>query len=201
MTQEIYQKAIKFAGEKHKNQKVPGTDANYLLHISNVAMEIILAHKENEDFDINYAIQLALLHDTLEDTKTEFSELKEQFGEKVALGIQALTKNDNLTSKKEKMTDSLNRINQLEKEVGIVKLADRITNLQEPPKFWEKDKILNYLNEAKLINEILKNKNEYLNTRLQAKIVEYKKYAEKITGYNNGYSSLRLNSSTEFIAF
>ncbi len=178
MTQEIYQKAIKFAGEKHKNQKVPGTDANYLLHISNVAMEIILAHKENEDFDINYAIQLALLHDTLEDTKTEFSELKEQFGEKVALGIQALTKNDNLTSKKEKMTDSLNRINQLEKEVGIVKLADRITNLQEPPKFWEKDKILNYLNEAKLINEMLKNKNEYLNTRLQAKIVEYKKYAE-----------------------
>ncbi len=178
MTQEIYQKAIKFAGEKHKNQKVPGTDANYLLHISNVAMEIILAHNENKDFDINYAIQLALLHDTLEDTKTEFSELKEQFGEKVALGIQALTKNDNLTSKKEKMTDSLNRINQLEKEVGIVKLADRITNLQEPPKFWGKDKILNYLNEAKLINEMLKNKNEYLNTRLKAKIVEYKKYAE-----------------------
>ena len=178
MTQEIYQKAIKFAGEKHKNQKVPGTDANYLLHISNVAMEIILAHKENEDFDINYAIQLALLHDTLEDTKTKFTELKEQFGEKVALGIQALTKNNSLTSKKEKMTDSLNRINQLEKEVGIVKLADRITNLQEPPKFWGKDKILNYLNEAKLINEMLKNKNEYLNTRLQAKIVEYKKYAE-----------------------
>ncbi|WGD35284.1 HD domain-containing protein [Olleya sp. YS] len=178
MTQEIYQKAIKFAGEKHKNQKVPGTDANYLLHISNVAMEIILAHKENEDFDINYAIQLALLHDTLEDTKTEFKELKEQFGEKVALGIQALTKNDNLTSKKEKMTDSLNRINELENEVGMVKLADRITNLQEPPKFWGKEKILNYLNEAKLINEMLKNKNEYLNTRLQAKIVEYKKYTE-----------------------
>jgi (p)ppGpp synthase/HD superfamily hydrolase len=50
-------------------------------------MEIILAHKENENFDINYAIQIALLHVTLEDTKTEFTELMEQFGQKVALGI------------------------------------------------------------------------------------------------------------------
>jgi (p)ppGpp synthase/HD superfamily hydrolase len=63
-----------------------------------------------------------------------------------------LTKNDNLISKKEKMIDSLNRINEFKKEVGMVKLADRITNLQEPPKSWGKNKILNYLNEAKLIN-------------------------------------------------
>ena len=178
MTQEIYQNAIKFAGEKHKNQKVPGTEANYLLHISNVAMEVILAHKMNNNFDINYAVQLALLHDTLEDTETEFDELVGEFGKEVAVGVQALTKNDNLDSKKEKMIDSLNRINQLEKEVGIVKLADRITNLQEPPKYWNKDKILNYLNEAKLINEMLNYKNEYLNHRLKTKINEYNKYTE-----------------------
>lgn len=176
MTQEIYQKAIKFAGEKHKNQKVPGTQANYLLHISNVAMEVILAYKMNNEFDINYAIQLALLHDTLEDTKTEFSELVEEFGEKVALGVQALTKNTNLTTKKDSMIDSLHRINQLEKEVGIVKLADRITNLQKPPKHWTKDKIQNYLSEAKLISELLKDKNEYLTNRLQLKIKEYETF-------------------------
>ena len=59
MTQEIYQKAIKFSGEKHKNQKVPGTEANYLVHISNVAMEILVAYMinplcilNNTDFDI-----------------------------------------------------------------------------------------------------------------------------------------------------
>jgi (p)ppGpp synthase/HD superfamily hydrolase len=178
MTQEIYQSAIKFAGEKHKNQKVPGTESNYLLHISNVAMEILLAHKENQDFDLNYAVQLALLHDTLEDTETKLSELEEKFGEKVALGVEALTKNDNLTSKKERMDDSLIRINKLEREVGIVKLADRITNLQNPPEHWGKDKIMNYLNEAKLINKVLKNKNKYLNSRLETKIVEYKNYTE-----------------------
>ena len=178
MTQEIYQEAIRFAGEKHKDQKVPGTESNYLLHISNVAMEIILAHKEKEDFDINYALQLALLHDTLEDTETEFIELENIFGKKVALGVLALTKNTKLTSKKERMKDSLSRINELEQEVGMVKLADRITNLQKPPKHWDKDKIKNYVIEAKLINKMLSNKNEYLNNRLQNKIVEYKKHTE-----------------------
>lgn len=178
MTQELYQKAIKFAGEKHKDQKVPGTNSNYLLHISNVAMEIILAHNTANNFDLNYAVQLALLHDTLEDTDTDFSELLNMFGEKVANGVQALTKNKNISSKKEKMIDSLNRINKLEKEVGMVKLADRITNLQEPPKHWKKDKIQNYLSEAIVINETLNNKNEYLNKRLESKIAEYKKYIE-----------------------
>lgn len=178
MTQELYQKAIKFAGEKHKDQKVPGTNSNYLLHISNVAMEIILAYNANNNFDLNYAVQLALLHDTLEDTQTDFSELLKMFGEKVAIGVQALTKNKNLDSKKEKMIDSLNRINKLEKEVGMVKLADRITNLQEPPKHWKKDKIQHYLSEAIVINKVLNNKNEYLNKRLENKIAEYKKCIE-----------------------
>ena len=176
MTQEIPTEVIKFAGEKHKSQKVPGTDTNYLLHVSNVAMEIILAYQENENFDINYPVQLALLHDTLEDTGTEFEELAKMFGNSVAIGVQALTKNTLLISKKEKMLDSLIRINQLEKEVGMVKLADRITNLQESPKHWRNDKIQNYLKEAALINKMLLNKNEYLNNRLQTKIAGYKKY-------------------------
>lgn len=176
--QETYQKAIKFAGEKHKDQKVPGTNANYLLHISNVAMEIIWAYKENNNFNINYAIQLALLHDTLEDTETSFKELENNFGEKVAQGVLALTKNENLVTKEERMIDSLNRINELEKEVGIVKLADRITNLQEPPKHWSKDKIDKYLKEAKLISNTLSNKHGYLNKRLLTKITEYKIFIE-----------------------
>ncbi|HEY9114571.1 MAG TPA: HD domain-containing protein [Bacteroidales bacterium] len=178
MTQEIYQKSIKFAGEKHNNQKVPGTNSNYLMHLSNVAMEIMMAYNTRNDFDIDYALQMALLHDTIEDTDTDFKELEEVFGEKVALGVLALTKNMKLSTKSEQMIDSLNRVNALEKEVGMVKLADRISNLEEPPSHWSKDKISNYLNEAKLIDKMLDNKNAYLNKRLRSKINEYKKYIE-----------------------
>ncbi|WP_321308633.1 HD domain-containing protein [Marinifilum fragile] len=176
MTQEIYQRALKFAGEKHKDQKVPGTNSNYLLHLSNVAMEILMAHATEQNFDVDFAIQLAILHDTIEDTDTEFGELKETFGDRVAQGVLALTKNVNLPSKKEQMLDSLSRINQLEKEVGMVKLADRITNLQEPPHYWTNEKIEKYRKEAELISETLVNKNDYLNKRLESKIEEHKQY-------------------------
>ena len=133
----------------------------------------------NKNFDIDFAIQLAILHDTLEDTETTLKELETVFGTKVALGVQALTKNKNFTSKRERLLDSLNRINELEKEVGIVKLADRITNLQKPPNHWDKAKIQNYLNEAIIINQKLDNKNPYLNNRPLFKINEYKKYTEE----------------------
>jgi (p)ppGpp synthase/HD superfamily hydrolase len=176
MLQEIYQKAIKFAGEKHKNQKMVGTEANYLLHISNVAMEVLIAYKEIQDFDINLAVQLAILHDTIEDTDTEFGELKTIFGEKVAIGVSALTKNKNLPSKLEQMKDSLERINRLTKEVGIVKLADRITNLQEPPSHWTDRKKRDYHEEAKIISKTLEGKNDYLNKRLETKITDYNEY-------------------------
>ena len=124
MTQELYQKAIKFAGEKHSNQKVPGTNSNYVLHISNVAMEVLFAYNFENNFDVDFAVQVALLHDTIEDT-------------------------------------------------GLVKLADRITNLQTPPSHWSKEKIMDYCEEAKLISNTLRNKNAYLNKRLDLKITDY----------------------------
>ena len=179
MIQELYQNAMKFAGEKHFDQKVPGTNSNYLLHISNVAMEILLAYKYDDDFDINFAIQVAILHDTIEDTDTNFDELSSLFGERIATAVQALSKNDKLTSKKEKMMDSINRINELEKEVGMVKIADRITNLQQPPQHWKNEKVINYHSEAKLISDSLKDKNTYLNNRLKEKIKEYENYIQK----------------------
>ncbi len=95
---------------------------------------------------------------------------------KVALGVFALQKNNTISTKTDRMIDSIKRINHLKKEVGMVKLADRITNLQKPPYHWSKDKIMNYLSEAKLINKILDNKNEYLNNRLRDKIIVYKNY-------------------------
>jgi len=173
MIQEIYQRTMKFAGEKHHEQKVPGSAANYLLHISNVAMEILIAHKHQSNFDLAYTIQVAILHDVLEDTETSFEELKEVFGLEVANGVLALTKNEKLETKQAMMEDSLDRINKQRFEVGIIKLADRITNLQTPPNYWTLEKIRTYLNEAKTISTQLKEKNAYLNSRMVKKIEEY----------------------------
>ncbi len=175
-TQDIYQKTLKYAGEKHANQLVPGSTSNYLLHISNVVMEVIFAHKENEDFNLNFAVQVAILHDVIEDTLTDFNEVKNIFGSDVANAVMALTKNEKLATKFEKMADSLNRIKNQPKEVAIVKLADRITNLQKPPQNWNNDKIKSYYEEAKQIKNQLMGCNTYLEKRLALKLIEYKTY-------------------------
>ena len=43
--QTLYQKTILFAAEKHKTQKVPVTDLTYLVHLSDVPMEVLIASK------------------------------------------------------------------------------------------------------------------------------------------------------------
>jgi len=175
--QDIYQKAILFATAKHNDigQTVPGTDLPYLVHLSNVTMEIIFASQFSSDFDTSFAVQLALLHDTLEDTDTTFEELSSFFSPSVAEGVLALSKNK-LLPKQDQLSDSIERIKLQPKEVWSVKLADRITNLQQPPTHWPSAKISNYNTEAKFILNSLMGGNQYLEDRLEQKISEYKSY-------------------------
>jgi (p)ppGpp synthase/HD superfamily hydrolase len=177
--QSIYQKTILFAAHKHSenNQLLPDSQLPYVVHLSNVAMEILIAANNSKEFDLNFAIQIALLHDTLEDTATTFEELELEFGIEIAEGVSALTKNGDLP-KEERMLDSLNRISSQRKEVWTVKLADRITNLQKPPKSWDSLKKRKYKNEAETILEKLKGANQYLENRLRSKIEEYEQYLD-----------------------
>lgn len=177
--QSIYQKTILFAAHKHseKNQLLPDSQLPYVVHLSNVAMEILIAANNSKEFDLNFAIQIALLHDTLEDTATTFDKLELEFGTEIAEGVSALTKNGDLP-KEERMLDSLNRISSQRKEVWAVKLADRITNLQKPPKSWDSLKKRKYKNEAETILEKLKGGNQYLENRLQIKIQEYESHID-----------------------
>ena len=172
--QTIYQKTIAFAAEHHSQQKMPN-GLSYIVHLSNVAMEVFMAHKQKPDFDLKLAIQLALLHDVLEDTALSFKALKADFGNVVAEGVLALTK-DSTLDKKDQMDDSLSRILDLGREVAIVKLCDRITNLQKPPQKWDNAKIKKYHLQALKIAERLKGKNEYLDKRIQEKILNYSTY-------------------------
>ena len=175
--QTLYQEAIKFAGSRHleNNQTVKGTRLPYVVHLSNVAMEIFAAVSHTDDFDLEFAIQVALLHDTIEDTSATFDEIKERFGEEIAVAVLALSKDEKLP-KEQQIPDSLKRIKGLRKEVLAVKLADRITNLQPPPADWDRETLIKYRADSVLILDEMQEGNKYLAERLRDKIVEYSKY-------------------------
>lgn len=77
----------------------------------------------------------AILHDTIEDTGCTYAQLSEVFAQRVADGVDALSKRSHL-DKAEAMSDSLNRIRSQPHAIWKVKLADRICNLQAPHHDW-----------------------------------------------------------------
>ncbi|WP_320034451.1 HD domain-containing protein [Halarcobacter sp.] len=172
-SQDKYLKALNFAAKAHGEQKTPH-DLPYLTHLTSVAMEVMHACIESqlEDKKADIAITVALLHDTIEDTDVTYDDLYTEFSPEVAEGVEALTKDFTL-SKKEQMAESINRLLTQPYEIQMVKLADRIVNLQKPPESWEGLEIFNYHKESKFILSCLKNCNLYLSKRLEEKINNY----------------------------
>jgi (p)ppGpp synthase/HD superfamily hydrolase len=178
---ERYLKAWYFASIRHTGQKygghMQGQQIEYLTHIGKVSMEVIWALQQSaENYNADLAVQCAILHDILEDTSTKYEELAELFGISVADGVLALTKNTSLPDKTEQMKDSLDRIKLQPKEIWMVKMADRISNLYKAPFYWNKQKIASYTEEAEMIYHSLHPANNELADRLKEKIQTYKKY-------------------------
>jgi len=88
--------------------------------------------------------------------------------------VLALSK-DKSIEKDHQLEDSLARIQQQPKEVWMVKLADRITNLAPPPAFWSQEKRQHYRQDAIIIHTSLKDASPYLGTRLLEKIEAYER--------------------------
>jgi (p)ppGpp synthase/HD superfamily hydrolase len=169
---EIYIKACRFAAEAHRGQLYPGTELPYLMHLNFVSMEIIAALNAEPGADGDLAIQCALLHDTIEDTDTSYEQIESIFGVRVADGVAALSKNLEL-EKSQQLVDSLDRIVRQPIEIWMVKLADRISNLQPPPPHWTKEKIIRYRDEAIEIHTRLHTASHFLAVRLAEKIQNY----------------------------
>jgi (p)ppGpp synthase/HD superfamily hydrolase len=169
---ERYLRALHFAAVRHADQKVPGSEMPYLVHLTAVAAEVMRGVALETVANPDLAVVCALLHDVVEDTATTRAEVAAAFGDDVAAGVAALSKDGSLP-KGEQLDDSLQRIRACPREVWVVKLADRITNLQEPPAHWTAEKRSRYREEARRIHAALAEAHALLGARL----------AEKIEGY------------------
>lgn len=179
-SQDIYVNAWDFATRAHAGQTYGGPRDGerlpYINHIGAVAMEVAWAVAVSSGHDSNLAVQCALLHDTIEDTDCTYQDISAEFGTRVADGVLALSKDPALATKAEQMHDSLDRIRQQPAEIWMVKMADRITNLSEPPHYWTDGKKRAYQAEATLIHDALRSAHQGLADRLAQKISDYAAY-------------------------
>ena len=119
-------RAAAFAARKHDGQTRADGVTPYFSHVSRVTL--ILSHVFGvTDPDV---LTAALLHDTVEDTATDYDELAEHFGEKVADYVIALTKNVMLPKKKRE-DEYAARLIAAPEPVKIAKLADLFDNLSD----------------------------------------------------------------------
>jgi (p)ppGpp synthase/HD superfamily hydrolase len=177
-----YNRALRFAGEWHREQKIPGSPIPYLLHLAQVSQQAMLGALNEPGLDIDLVMEAAILHDVLEDTECPYSLVEEEFGTAVAHGVLALSKHKvkegRTLDKREQMLDSLQRIRQQPSEIWLVKLADRITNLETPPAHWfeKQGKFASYLSEAEIIYDQLSPASPYLADVMRQKMTDYRKH-------------------------
>ena len=130
--------AYKYASELHKTQKRHSGDP-YISHP--VAVANILAELKLD----GPTITTALLHDTIEDTKATYDEVKNNFGEEIADLVDGVTKISKLEVEKKTLTAGENfrkLILATSKDIRVllVKLADRLHNIRTITSIDKKEK-------------------------------------------------------------
>jgi guanosine-3',5'-bis(diphosphate) 3'-pyrophosphohydrolase len=105
----------------------------------------ILAECGVEDADI---LQAALLHDTIEDTKTTGDELEQEFGPVVRRIVEEVTE-DKTLPKKERKARQVSMAPRISVEAKLVKIADKTANTRDmvwhPPESWDQERREAYL--------------------------------------------------------
>jgi len=130
--------AYHYAAEVHKTQKRQSGDP-YISHplaVANILAELKLDGP---------TITTALLHDTIEDTKATYEEVRTNFGEEIADLVEGVTKISKLEVEKKSLTAGENfrkLILATSKDIRVllVKLADRLHNMRTINSIDKKEK-------------------------------------------------------------
>jgi len=116
-----------FAKKKHSGQLRKDGKTPYFEHLKNVVAELKSMGITNEDI-----LCSGWLHDTIEDTDTDYDEINKKFNKKIADYVALVTKDTRLAKQKQEKQ----YVSQLKKaswQAKTVKLGDIIANFKDLP--------------------------------------------------------------------
>lgn len=137
--------ALRFAADRHRDQRRKGVEASpYINHPIEVAA---LLAGVGSVTDL-VTLQAAILHDTLEDTRTSALELESRFGREVRQVVEEVTDDKRLPWVERKRLQ-IEHAPHLSERARLIKLADKISNVraiaQTPPAGWSFKRRRDYL--------------------------------------------------------
>jgi len=143
--------ALRFAAERHRSQTRKDAQASPYINHPIQLCEVLTAEAGVDD---PVVLMAALLHDTVEDTETSYSDLLQQFGVEVADVVMEVT-DDTSLPKEQRKRRQIDMASQLSKRAKLVKLADKICNVRDiaehPPHWWPLDRRREYCDWAKAV--------------------------------------------------
>jgi guanosine-3',5'-bis(diphosphate) 3'-pyrophosphohydrolase len=143
--------ALAFAAHKHRAQRRKDKEASpYINHP--IALADVLANEGGVEDPVTLCA--ALLHDTIEDTKTTYEELRKAFGREIADVVREVT-DDKSLRKYVRKRRQIEHAPHLSRRAKLVKLADKISNLRDvnlsPPVHWSLARRRKYYEWAKRV--------------------------------------------------
>jgi guanosine-3',5'-bis(diphosphate) 3'-pyrophosphohydrolase len=118
--------AISFAARAHRHQLRKDGQTPHVAHV----MRVCLIERHVFGIDDERALMAAALHDTIEDTATDYDDLEELFGKDVADWAATLCKDMRLPDESRE-EEYIARLTQSPWQVKVCKLADIYDNLTD----------------------------------------------------------------------
>ena len=155
-------KALAFAAHKHRDQRRKDRAASpYINHPIALATVLTLEGRITDPG----ILAAALLHDTIEDTRASYEELRKAFGTRVAKIVLEVTDNKRLRKHTRKRMQ-VEHAPALSRGAKLVKLADKICNLRDlgdrPPVGWDKKRRREYFDWARRVTDGVRGTNRRL---------------------------------------
>ena len=136
--------ALEYAADMHRDQRRKNVEASpYINHPIQVA-EVLATVGEVDDLE---TLMAAVLHDTVEDTETTFTDLTEKFGIRVSDLVAEVT-DDRSLPKDERKRQQVEHSPTLTDKAKMIKIADKTCNVKDigsnPPAGWDEERRKQY---------------------------------------------------------
>jgi (p)ppGpp synthase/HD superfamily hydrolase len=143
--------ALRFSAEKHRDQRRKGVHASpYINHPIEVAAMLANVAGVRDDATLIAAV----LHDTIEDTRTTPEEIEAAFGTKIRSIVLEVT-DDKRLPKAERKRLQVEHAPHMSSSAKLIKIADKISNVSEltvnPPSDWSLERRREYLGWAEQV--------------------------------------------------
>ena len=124
----LLDRAITFAVKAHQGVERRGKGFPYIVHPMEAVCIVATMTNDQE------LLAAAALHDVIEDTDTTADDLKKEFGERVAMLVEAESDDKTGSSKAEtwhqRKQDTLDRLRNADLDIKIVALGDKLSNMR-----------------------------------------------------------------------